>query len=1175
VFRYELVGTPLVDSMVHLLGTSALGFTIIGPRYGGKRYLLNNLAERLKSLSRDCLLLTFEDYVGQEAEPWTDFLSPLESQGSATAPRVLLAADIDNLRLKTWHRFLSATQPHLATAKLQVVLTGGSVLVDRQQTNLELSKLDGYVVQGLDLDEFKQLASRWAAIEQVAFEDMERQVYGLWQQTGGSGALLGALFYLITEKRLSGGDLSATVDGSTVGQLLDQLVQRGVRWAPIFGRAAYAIRRDPSIWDSILSLLQFGRVVAPDPNGAPTSLELSGLGKRQGNKVDFASEAMRVFARAYFDYHRLGDLWASQGNWEKAFDCFSREALPPNYFDRSEPRGTVASICETLLYESSKGIAAVHDRFVDICRDFFRLSLWRLTWNGEQWEVTASHTTEDLQMAWMDRLPSGNQLQSGETIMPFDGPGDGVGIVVGDLRPGWRNAYLLRDISGEGLTGARIDLLTRLLASFSTAQNNAIEHEEAKVRQRDMEVQRDCLAELFRMIGSGASSYKLCELAANRLRKCGYRRVLISLVDPERKRIRGVYDSSPDTGVDVAADTDYALDDPKHDIQPYVVVNNEAKVVIDALTEPLANQALVRRAGMRSFAILPIPSLFNPSQATGTIHVERLDLGYPTDAELSDLRTFAVGVSGALSLAEQNEHWSELLDRFPDPLFYERIGRKVVGNRAAGHPRWENGRVVPLEISSALQEARFQRNTTFAAGSGSDSLGTAVIVADRLTDARGNTFGWYAFVRQFQSVSRILDVYTHIATASSLSSAIKVLFQEFQRQGFESGRLYLIEEHDPDSFVLKDCFYAKALDREAVMSKRSRMAWPKRTDAEPNLPWRSIAVKEPMIFQFRPAEPHGVVYSPDGFRVTVDPSPAHLDILEKRSGAYWIDFPLLGLEGPIGKITLEGPLPSAEDYQLYRLLTRVFADLFTAFLGRERESRFVLRERAEQLMGETLHNIKARFAPLSEAVSRYRLLEHRVPELRETNQRIRRTLGSIATLTDRAGRAVSRLTLNTKSLNVAAVVAALASDRSDCVIQISPQNGEILLEGDRTHLEGMFTELINNSVEAYQSARENGCPTIKIMFTLLNSRRGAVIEVQYSDDGPGVSEEKRPFIFEPWASFQLRPVSGRGLGLSYVRRVVLAHGGDIEVGGEVGEGAVFIIKLPVEQSATMSEYVRI
>ncbi len=74
----------------------------------------------------------------------------------------------------------------------------------------------------------------------------------------------------------------------------------------------------------------------------------------------------------------------------------------------------------------------------------------------------------------------------------------------------------------------------------------------------------------------------------------------------------------------------------------------------------------------------------------------------------------------------------------------------------------------------------------------------------------------------------------------------------------------------------------------------------------------------------------------------------------------------------------------------------------------------------------------------------------------------------------------------------------------------------------------------------------------------LTSRNGyAGFEVR--DDGPGMNDETRARIFEP---FFTRRSGGTGLGLTFVRRVVDAHRGRVSVDSAPGRGAVFRVELP-------------
>ena len=69
------------------------------------------------------------------------------------------------------------------------------------------------------------------------------------------------------------------------------------------------------------------------------------------------------------------------------------------------------------------------------------------------------------------------------------------------------------------------------------------------------------------------------------------------------------------------------------------------------------------------------------------------------------------------------------------------------------------------------------------------------------------------------------------------------------------------------------------------------------------------------------------------------------------------------------------------------------------------------------------------------------------------------------------------------------------------------------------------------------------------------------VEVSFTDTGPGITPEVLSRIFDPF--FTTKPVgSGTGLGLSIVLGLVQAHGGQLNVSSEPGQGARFTISLP-------------
>jgi len=79
-------------------------------------------------------------------------------------------------------------------------------------------------------------------------------------------------------------------------------------------------------------------------------------------------------------------------------------------------------------------------------------------------------------------------------------------------------------------------------------------------------------------------------------------------------------------------------------------------------------------------------------------------------------------------------------------------------------------------------------------------------------------------------------------------------------------------------------------------------------------------------------------------------------------------------------------------------------------------------------------------------------------------------------------------------------------------------------------------------------------------FSSDNKKSGILISVR--DNGPGIPQKILDKIFQPF--FTTKPTGqGTGLGLSLSYDIVRAHGGDLKVKTKEGEGAEFIIFLPV------------
>ena len=115
------------------------------------------------------------------------------------------------------------------------------------------------------------------------------------------------------------------------------------------------------------------------------------------------------------------------------------------------------------------------------------------------------------------------------------------------------------------------------------------------------------------------------------------------------------------------------------------------------------------------------------------------------------------------------------------------------------------------------------------------------------------------------------------------------------------------------------------------------------------------------------------------------------------------------------------------------------------------------------------------------------------------------------------------------------------------------------LWADRHQLHQVLINLITN---AHQALRDMPPPRRLALTTRYDSTLSQV-SLEVADTGPGVPTAIQERIFEPF--FTTKPPGvGTGLGLPFCRGIVEGHGGSISVESQLGQGAVFHIKLPVE-----------
>lgn len=87
----------------------------------------------------------------------------------------------------------------------------------------------------------------------------------------------------------------------------------------------------------------------------------------------------------------------------------------------------------------------------------------------------------------------------------------------------------------------------------------------------------------------------------------------------------------------------------------------------------------------------------------------------------------------------------------------------------------------------------------------------------------------------------------------------------------------------------------------------------------------------------------------------------------------------------------------------------------------------------------------------------------------------------------------------------------------------------------------------------------------KPQVSVSTKKAGDKVEIRVKDNGDGIPEQVRDKIFQPF--FTTKPTgSGTGLGLSLSYDIIKAHGGELKLETREGEGATFIISIPVKNS---------
>lgn len=153
-----------------------------------------------------------------------------------------------------------------------------------------------------------------------------------------------------------------------------------------------------------------------------------------------------------------------------------------------------------------------------------------------------------------------------------------------------------------------------------------------------------------------------------------------------------------------------------------------------------------------------------------------------------------------------------------------------------------------------------------------------------------------------------------------------------------------------------------------------------------------------------------------------------------------------------------------------------------------------------------------------------------------------------------------------KSLQALEIVELLQGIEQETALQLEEVQGQISflyskksiqINGDKELLKSAIINLIDNAIKY-----SNGSP--KIIVNVSIDERNCSIAIR--DNGIGIPLKYHDKIFEKYfrvPTGNIHSVKGFGVGLAYVRLIILQHKGEITVNSELEKGSTFTIKLPI------------
>ena len=252
-------------------------------------------------------------------------------------------------------------------------------------------------------------------------------------------------------------------------------------------------------------------------------------------------------------------------------------------------------------------------------------------------------------------------------------------------------------------------------------------------------------------------------------------------------------------------------------------------------------------------------------------------------------------------------------------------------------------------------------------------------------------------------------------------------------------------------------------------------------------------------------------------------------------------------------------------------VTAIFTDISDLKEVQELHMRAERLEAVAELSASLAHEIRNPLASIRSSVEQLARSKHADDDERflsglivRESDRLSRLLSEFLDFARVRATHFAPLDLHSVVVAVVRLIRAHPDCRPDAVITIEGEH--TLLEGDEDLLHRVAANLVLNAVQAARGP-------IRITVSVSAAQASEIphgtdlehaVRLQVRDNGPGIPEEVRERLFQPFVSGRS---GGSGLGLAIVQRAVEAHRGLVLVDSTPGTGTTFTIFLPAKMVA--------